>query len=95
MDAALLDKILAASPWAAPIIAGIFLLRKEIGAVLMQSAEAGVPKVFVDMSGHLSEQADTLKEIKGTAVSMAEYLDKLVDLQRDIKEEIIRLGRSK
>jgi hypothetical protein len=97
----LIERALAIAPWAAPVLAGVVLLRKEIAAFLSagrnETAMEGLTGRMVSLFEKNLEYFAAVEKGLGAVIAAeqatVEQLKDLTNVQRQILQEIIRDGQ--
>jgi len=96
-DTQLLDRLLAASPWAFVVLSGLWLLRKEIGAWLTASRSApGITQMVALFTQNLTYFAALQTAVEKLIELEHQQLDvskRQIDLLQEIRMELVRRER--
>ena len=100
MDPELIQKVLDSAPWAAPFVLVAFLLRKEIAALLTAGRDdSNMESLMTKMVEQFAQNLVFFKAVAhDTEIMQAALSDirrtsgELVEIQRSLKEEVLRQG---
>jgi hypothetical protein len=102
-EADLIERALAYAPWVAPVLAAVFLLRKEItgffsagrNETAMESLTVRMVALFEKNLEYFAGVEKGLGAVIAANNSTVEHLKDLTNVQRQILTEIIRDGQRK